>query len=478
MSEHDVDKLLGGFAADTLTPEERRKLYQAALEDQQVFNALAEEQALKELLTDPAVRRRLLGTLGQRDASAEGGSRSWLEWFRRPAGLAFAGGLAVALFALVFGTRIFEESLRQSEQSAVTEEAKPVLPPAQPPAVSGPTPSPDRKSAPARKEDVAAPKEPARQEVLRDRLAKREKATAPPPLKKEEPAPVTQGKLKEQPDRDTARSSRDTTAPSSEVAANQTATVPPRRPGSGAAPPAPAIAPAPMQVPANPPAAGAAAPSVSARALFYGAQVAGGNLSALSAEGESRERALADAPQGGRFESKSERFFGTGKSAEKPPQLLPLGIRYSFVKIESDGRAHEIEATAVGREPGQIRLTVEANQTAYVQVWRTVGNATPHLLLPDKETGKISLKLTAGRREQVALPTETEPLTLTIRLSRTPFGPITRQEAVLLGRLSPDQLSETVTPTPPAGPHEQATYVVSRDPSPTAQIAVAIPLGR
>ena len=65
MSEHDLEKLLGGFAADTLTPEERQKLFTAALQDQQLFNALADEQALKELLADPAVRRKLLHALNQ-----------------------------------------------------------------------------------------------------------------------------------------------------------------------------------------------------------------------------------------------------------------------------------------------------------------------------------------------------------------------------------------------------------------------------
>ena len=94
MSEHDLEKLLGGFAADTLTPEEKQTLYTAALQDQQLFNALADEQALKELLSDQDVRRRLLASLEQKSASGARGSQSWLDWFRRPSGLAFAGGLA------------------------------------------------------------------------------------------------------------------------------------------------------------------------------------------------------------------------------------------------------------------------------------------------------------------------------------------------------------------------------------------------
>ena len=70
MSEHDLEKLLGGFAADTLTPEEKQTLFTAALQDQQLFNALADEQALKELLSDPDVRRRLLTHCSRRAPQA------------------------------------------------------------------------------------------------------------------------------------------------------------------------------------------------------------------------------------------------------------------------------------------------------------------------------------------------------------------------------------------------------------------------
>src|SRR5438270_3783915 len=84
MPELDLEKLLGGFAADTLTPEEKQMLYAAALQDQQLFNALADEQALKELLADQDVRRRLLASLEQKSAPGAGGSLSWLDWFRRP----------------------------------------------------------------------------------------------------------------------------------------------------------------------------------------------------------------------------------------------------------------------------------------------------------------------------------------------------------------------------------------------------------
>src|SRR5262245_24098901 len=127
MPEHELEKLLGGFAPDTLTQEERQKLFTAALQDQQLFNALADEQALKELLADPAVRRRLLHTLSQSNPSGVRDSLSWLNWLRRPITLAYAGGLAVAVLAVVLSTKVYQESLRQATQPA-TENLKSVSP--------------------------------------------------------------------------------------------------------------------------------------------------------------------------------------------------------------------------------------------------------------------------------------------------------------------------------------------------------------
>jgi len=54
-----------------------------------------------------------------------------------------------------------------------------------------------------------------------------------------------------------------------------------------------------------------------------------------------------------------------------------------------------------------------------------------------------------------------------------PFGPVSRQEAIMLGRLSPGQIQETTT-----GKQELATYIVNQDPSITAQIAVEIIVDR
>ena len=135
-------------------------------------------------------------------------------------------------------------------------------------------------------------------------------------------------------------------------------------------------------------------------------------------------------------------------------------------------------ATATAKSAEPVRLTVEANQDAYLQVWKAVGSSTPQLLWPENGTGQISLRIAAGQRQYIPLPTDSGRVTLTARLSRVPFSPITRQEAAMSDRLSPTQLQESFTASSPTGSQEEATYVANQDPSPTVQIAVDITLGR
>jgi len=77
MNREDAHKLLGGYATGTLTPEEQQALFAAALEDQELFDALAREQALREVLGDPAARAQLLAALDEAPAS-------WLQRWWRP----------------------------------------------------------------------------------------------------------------------------------------------------------------------------------------------------------------------------------------------------------------------------------------------------------------------------------------------------------------------------------------------------------
>jgi hypothetical protein len=98
MKPEDIRKLLGGYAAGILTEAERKALFEAALADQDLFNELAGEQALKELLEDNRVRRQLLLALREKQPLAQ----RFREWLGRPLSWALAGGLAAVVLVAVF----------------------------------------------------------------------------------------------------------------------------------------------------------------------------------------------------------------------------------------------------------------------------------------------------------------------------------------------------------------------------------------
>ncbi|MEO8129312.1 MAG: hypothetical protein ABJF23_08645 [Bryobacteraceae bacterium] len=63
MNADDIRKLLGGYATGTLSANEQQALFEAALNDEKLFAALADEHALREMLDDPANRAAVLRAL-------------------------------------------------------------------------------------------------------------------------------------------------------------------------------------------------------------------------------------------------------------------------------------------------------------------------------------------------------------------------------------------------------------------------------
>lgn len=458
MAEHELEKLLGGFAADTLTPEEKQRLYQAALQDQQLFDALADEQALKELLTDPTVRRRLLHALRETSPARGGSPATWLDWFRRPANLALAGGLATAVFAVVLGTKIYQDSARQAARSAATEAPPPATPQLPAAVATQPAPSPTTESETQSKETDSPAPPVSKKDALTDKSAT---GTVAVPSQPQDYRPADAA---QEPSPQTSRQAEARKQPETPAA-----TSPDRQPAAGAPGAAPEAKIA--QAPARAAAPVADTQPASARALFYGETVRAdsdrkiqNNERAMNAPAESEAPANL-------FKRKLEGLSQLSKAAGSATPGKPLGLRYSFVVQNSDGQEQEVDAaTAASTTP--VHITLEPNQDGYIQVWRNVGETNTQLLLPLKETGRISMKIQAGQRQRLPLPADSG--TVVVRLSPVPFGPISRQEAALLTRRSPALIQESVSSSHPSGSPERATYVVSQDPSPTAEITVDI----
>ncbi|MEW6246544.1 MAG: hypothetical protein AB1555_07530 [Nitrospirota bacterium] len=428
MAERDLEKLLGAFATDTLTAEERRALFEAALRDQALFDALADEQALKELLNDPVSRRRILAALERPPATT---TTSWAarftEWFRRPVNAALAGGLAAAVVAIVVGTRLYEETLRTSVPPMAAEDAKP---PTQAPAPASTEPQArhePRTLVP--KSEPAAPEAPARA------IAPRAEQKAAP--EQEEPAPQA-GRLPPKADLPSPAA-----PPSAPQQAGPAASAPTMRAlgAIGAAP-------------------------VSARALFYG-------------EGR---RTMAETPRAPTGESAylEERDIGA----------KPLGFRYSFLLRGRDGRDVEVDSLAAFTKRDHPRLTIETNDHGYLFVWYEERPGTASLFFPppppppNKEQQPEGPEVTAGTRYVIPLPVG--PMRegvaprgrLFILFSREPEMDITDLASVV-ERSKPGAKSlviEHVDPSRLGSPDERAVYVVNPDPAANARLVVDIPL--
>ena len=158
MSREEIQKLLGGYATGTLTPEERDALFAAALEDQELFETLAREEPLRELLQDPVAKGRLLRALDPKPAAG------YWRWLRPAAWAIPAVGLAAILVVLV---------MQQRESRPVLIARAPALPSLGPIA---PVPSPVPQELP---KQTTTNKFRAAKVAPQDLLKEREAAAAP-----------------------------------------------------------------------------------------------------------------------------------------------------------------------------------------------------------------------------------------------------------------------------------------------------------
>ena len=155
MTREEARKLLSGYATGSLTELEQQLLFDAALEDQELFDELAGEHAVKELVELPGAKRRLLEALGPEERSVV-----WWPW---------AAGLAAVLIgALVWVNR----PVAAPVEIALVEPPITIAPgvPAPTPA-SAPAPEAEvREAAPAAEAKTVEPIESAKP-VIRDEAA-------------------------------------------------------------------------------------------------------------------------------------------------------------------------------------------------------------------------------------------------------------------------------------------------------------------
>lgn len=179
MNRDEVHKLIGGYASGSLTEEERRQLFEAALEDQELFDALQNEQAVKELLDDPFSREQI------RRAAAESLTQPKRSWFGRPWIWAASASLASAA---VIGIAVLQWEQRPAAVSQVADLRRPeVAAPAPVPEAAAPAPVPTkgpehrRASAAAKKQGAPATPEPTPTTTDQTQSAQKDVVTVVPP---------------------------------------------------------------------------------------------------------------------------------------------------------------------------------------------------------------------------------------------------------------------------------------------------------
>jgi hypothetical protein len=419
----DLEKLLGAFATDTLTEEERKRLFTAALADQQLFNALADEQALKELLADPEVRRRLLQSLRQPKPETSGVTASWFNWAARPATLAVAGGLSAAVLAVVLGIRISQDSLRTTVRPPVTEEAQSA--PAQTPLAAQSKPA-ESSDAPATPPEARRPLQRPAQSSVEHTRAERQKKEAVPSSSRE---------------------------------------------NGPEEPPAPAQAPV---VPAPVPGAIRSAPQAGARALFYAGEQRRSEAERAGKSDQAGSKAAA--PSRDLFRS-SQDAMGQGehRTLESAVPSGLLGLRYRLTVRKEEGPRRRADETVNVEDVNRVSLTVQSNQDAYLQIWMLSDAQSPKLIVPEAENGTPSASLLAGEPLVIPLPMEQAPFRIAIRIARRPFDPLSPEHAPRFGAAGPLQSQESLD----GGPgQEPDTYVVTQDLSLAARIEVTVPIAR
>lgn len=145
MTQDEIRRLLGGYATNTLTDGERTALFEAALEDQELFDALGNEDALRELLADPITRGQIQQALEPVTAAPRrvfGIPQRWL--------IGTASVTAAAVIAIVIVT-----GRREPAATSVPRQIAQSEPRLEAPAVAPVVPVPERREAKRRKAQPA-----------------------------------------------------------------------------------------------------------------------------------------------------------------------------------------------------------------------------------------------------------------------------------------------------------------------------------
>lgn len=239
-------------------------------------------------------------------------------------GAGLGGGIATAALAVVLGTKIYQDSLREESNLREIDQMVPAEAPGPAPrsTPASPPPPPSITEGEQKNKEKAHPKiGMAKNEALSDKTT-----TAKDPQE----APTSQ-KVTREPQSPTAMKEemrRSTPAPAPRIAKAR-----------------------PMMPSAAAPQSEIRADRIDARGLFYADAPSRRERQALAKE--RRLRSADDSPAGARPEAVMKPFSDTGLT-DRPEagQFRTLGLRYGFVVKGNEGQDPEVDATTAAGKPG------------------------------------------------------------------------------------------------------------------------------
>jgi hypothetical protein len=448
MNREDIEKLLGGYATDSLTPEERHALFAAALEDQDLFDQLAREESLRQVLRDPGARAELLAAL---DTPAAPWYRRFARWLGQPAGLTAVAATAATLTVAVF------LSYQATRPKAVTVAevrvpSAPLAPPVGPPA-----------PVPEMLEQKPASAEPKRQPATR----------RAPPAGIREMAPI--GPMAAPPSPPGIAG-----GVAGGVVGGVIGGVPSSAAGGAVAVPPPAprqeLAKEAEQAGAG---RGAAAQQSSvqldARALFNAAPFESSLSFRQEKATDKRVADSATSPSSGAIAPRLRMAAPRANKVEPVAAITPvpvphLGLRYRVQRRGPDGEFSAADPGMAFRTADQIRLVFEPNDSGYLYLFERARAGTWRLLASDRieRLASYPVPRTGAMRND-------EPGVRQFYAVFSRRADLALEPAAIEARLGGSLLVET--PDARFGRDDRAVYAVNTSAVPQSQqVAVAITL--
>ena len=117
--DDEIHALLSAYAAGTLTPEEQKRLFEKSLSNQKLFDALADEEAMRAALDSPLVKQSLTRALEQRDEERKRPPITKLLW------AAVASCLLVGIVSVTLWPTKPVVQIAQVQQPVLISESKP-----------------------------------------------------------------------------------------------------------------------------------------------------------------------------------------------------------------------------------------------------------------------------------------------------------------------------------------------------------------